>query len=277
VNPTAFVEGCRTASNLPFSTGFATRFPNDDKALNIDVDCQQIQGAFDPNDKTGFPTGYKNEHFIAQNQDIEYLIRFQNTGTDTAFTVVIRDTISEKLDISSIEFGAGSHVYEPEIYGKGILKFTFSNIQLVDSFKNEPKSHGFVKYRIKQQKDLAFGTKIYNSAGIYFDFNEPVLTNKTLHTVGGKDIISATIEKNLVPNFPIKISPNPFNEKAIFKIPSAISGDFELLDITGKVLRKERIEGTSFEFHRNGLAAGIYLFKISTDGRPLSIGKLVVQ
>ncbi len=276
-NPTAFVEGCRTASNLPFSTGFATRFPNDDKALNIDVDCQQIQGAFDPNDKTGFPTGYKNERFIAQNQDIEYLIRFQNTGTDTAFTVVIRDTISEKLDISSIEFGASSHAYEPEIYGKGILKFTFNNILLVDSFKNEPKSHGFVKYRIKQQKDLAFGTKIYNSAGIYFDFNQPIITNKTLHTVGGKDIISATIEKNFAPNFPIKISPNPFSEKAIFEMPSAISGDFELLDIMGKILRKERIEGTTFEFQRNDLAAGIYLFKISTDGRSLSIGKLVVQ
>ena len=276
-NPTAFVEGCRANNNVPFNTGFVNLFPNDDKALTIDVDCHPIQGAYDPNDKTGYPLGYKSEHYVAQNQDIEYIIRFQNTGTDTAFNIVVRDTISEKLDISSIEFGSSSHIYEPEIYGKGILKFTFNNIQLVDSFKNEAKSHGFVQYRIKQQKDLAFGTKIYNSAGIYFDFNEPILTNKTLHTIGGKDIISATIEKNYAPNFPIKISPNPFTETAVFETPLSIVGDFELLDITGKVLRKEKFEGTAFEFHRNGLAAGIYLFKISVDGRPLSIGKLVIQ
>jgi uncharacterized repeat protein (TIGR01451 family) len=286
-NPTAFVEGCRANNTLPFSTGFATRFPNDDKATTIDVDCQIIQGAFDPNDKIGYPTGYKNDHFVAQNQDIEYKIRFQNTGTDTAFTVVVRDTISDKMDISSIEFGASSHKYEAEIYGKGILKFTFNNINLVDSFKNEPKSHGFIQYRIKQKKDLIFGTKIYNSAGIYFDFNDPVLTNQTLHTVGAREIISAVVERTIEPNFAVKISPNPFSESAVFETPLSpdcvgmsclhIQRSFELFDITGKMLRKEAFVGTTFEFYRKDLSAGIYVFKISEGGKLLSVGKLVVQ
>jgi uncharacterized repeat protein (TIGR01451 family) len=276
-NPTAFVEGCRANNSLPFSTGFATRFPNDDKATTIDVDCQIIQGAFDPNDKIGYPTGYKNEHFVAQNQDIEYQIRFQNTGTDTAFTVVVRDTISDKMDVSSIEFGASSHKYEAEIYGKGILKFTFNNINLVDSFKNEPKSHGFIQYRIKQKKDLAWGSKIYNSAGIYFDFNDPVLTNQTLHTVGAREIISAVVERTIEPNFLVKITPNPFSESAVFEGPLSILGDFQLFDITGKLLRHEPFVGTSFEFQRKGLSAGIYVFKISEGGSLLSVGKLVVQ
>jgi uncharacterized repeat protein (TIGR01451 family) len=276
-NPTAFVEGCRANNSLPFSTGFATRFPNDDKATTIDVDCQIIQGAFDPNDKIGYPTGFKNDHFVAQNQDIEYKIRFQNTGTDTAFTVVVRDTISDKMDISSIEFGASSHKYEAEIYGKGILKFTFNNINLVDSFKNEPKSHGFIQYRIKQKKDLPWGSKVYNSAGIYFDFNDPVLTNQTLHTVGAREIISAVVERTIEPNFTVKISPNPFSESAVFEGSLSILGDFQLFDITGKLLRNEPFVGTSFEFHRKGLSAGIYVFKISEGGKLLSVGKLVVQ
>ena len=283
-NPTAFVEGCRANNNLPISTGFAPRFANDDRSLTIDLDCQQIVGAYDPNDKTGYPIGYKPEHFVAQNQDIEYLIRFQNTGTDTAFTVIIRDTISEKLDISSIELGASSHAYEFEIYGKGILKFTFNNIKLVDSFKNEAKSHGFIQYRVKQQKDLVFGTKIFNTAHIYFDFNEPVVTNKTLHTVGGKEVISAIIEKNNVPNVPLKVSPNPFTETTTFETPlsvgvpfDSILGDFELFDMTGKILRKEKFQGTAFEFHRKDLAAGVYIFKIRAEGQLLSVGKLVIQ
>ena len=139
--------------------------------------------------------------------------------------------------IGRIEFGASSHLYETEIYGKGIVKFIFNNIKLVDSFKNEAKSHGFVQYRIKQKKDLAWGTKIYNSAGIYFDFNDPIITNRTEHTVGGKAIISAIIDKNTAANFPIKVSPNPFTETAVFELPLSIeqnnkpfTGGFELLN-----------------------------------------------
>jgi uncharacterized repeat protein (TIGR01451 family) len=276
-NPTAFVEGCRANNSFPISTGFALLFPNDDRASTIDVDCRQIVGAYDPNDKTGFPTGYKSANYIGQNQDIEYMIRFQNTGTDTAFTVMIRDTISDKLDISSIEFGASSHVYESEIYGKGILKFTFNNIKLVDSFRNEPKSRGFVQYRIKQQKDLAFGTQIFNTAHIYFDYNEPIVTNKTLHTVGGKEIITVIIDNNPSNNYPIKVSPNPFSTSAIFEGPLSINGNFELFDLSGKLLRTEKFDGKTFEFQRRELTAGMYIFKITTKEGPLSIGKLFVQ
>jgi uncharacterized repeat protein (TIGR01451 family) len=276
-NPTAFVEGCRANNTLPISTGFAVLYPNDDRAATIDVDCRQIVGAYDPNDKTGFPIGYKSANYIGQNQDIEYMIRFQNTGTDTAFTVMIRDTISNKLDISSIEFGASSHVYEPEIYGKGILKFTFNNIKLVDSFRNEPKSHGFVQYRIKQQKDLPIGTQIFNTAHIYFDYNEPIVTNKTLHTIGGKEIITAVFDKIQSNNAAFKVSPNPFSTSAIFEGPLSINGNFELFDLAGKLLRTEKFNGKTFEFQRRELTAGMYIFKITTKEGPLSIGKLVVQ
>jgi Secretion system C-terminal sorting domain len=75
----------------------------------------------------------------------------------------------------------------------------------------------------------------------------------------------------------IKLYPNPFLESVTLESPLSISGDFELFDITGKQLRKEAFEGTTFEFHRKGLTAGVYIFKILEKGRPLSIGKLIVQ
>ena len=277
INPTAFIEGCGDNGLSLRSSGYAVQFANDDKALSVDTDCQPIIGSFDPNDKIGYPIGYGKPHYIPQNEDIEYRIRFQNTGTDTAFTVVIRDTITEKLDISTIEYGVSSHPFKAEIYGKGIVKFTFDNIDLVDSFKNAPKSHGFVKFRIRQKKDLPFGTKIENHAGIYFDFNQPVLTDTTLHTVGVKEVISAVVEKSET-TVVVKVSPNPFTEKTRFELPPlSISTDFELFDMTGKVLRKEKIAGNTFDFHRKGLAMGIYIFKISTDGKPWSVGKFVIQ
>jgi hypothetical protein len=47
----------------------------------------------------------------------------------------------------------------------------------VDSNSNEPLSHGFVRYRIQPKTNLSAGDSITNFAAIYFDFNEPVITN----------------------------------------------------------------------------------------------------
>ena len=178
--PTSVVEGCG-AGNV--SLGFVTQFPMDDGNYFIDVDCQENIGAYDPNTKAAYPTGYFSEHFIDNSDEIEYHIRFQNTGTDTAFTVVLRDTLSPFLDAETIQFGTSSHHYESEILENGILKFTFENIMLPDSNINLIASNGFVKFKIGLKENLIPGTVINNSAGIYFDFNAPVVTETVFHTI----------------------------------------------------------------------------------------------
>lgn len=278
VQPTAFVEGCRRNAATPFITGFASNFSNDDGDISFDKDCQPIIGAFDPNDKIGYPLGTGTTKAIGQNQDIEYMIRFQNTGTDTAFTVVVRDTIDANLDIYSIEWGASSHKYKPEIYGQNIVKFTFDNILLVDSFTNEPKSNGYLKFRIKQKKDVAFGTKIQNSAGIYFDFNDPVLTNKTLHTVS-KNLISAVFDKSSSEPHFVKVFPNPFTESTVFELTDTplSKTTFELHDLAGKRLREQQFDGKTFVFDRGTLPAGMYIFRLISNNATIGTGKLIVQ
>ena len=81
------------------------------------------------------------------------------------------------LDISTIRPGVSSHDYELEIVQGPILQFTFENIMLPDSNINEPASHGFVNFSIAPREGLDFGTVLQNTAAIYFDFNEPVITN----------------------------------------------------------------------------------------------------
>lgn len=48
---------------------------------------------------------------------------------------------------------------------------------------NEEASHGFIKFAIAQTPGNVAGNVIQNSAGIYFDFNTPVITNTVSNTI----------------------------------------------------------------------------------------------
>ncbi|MCS7074896.1 MAG: T9SS C-terminal target domain-containing protein, partial [Bacteroidia bacterium] len=147
-----------------------------------------IRGSYDPNDKQVQPTS------ILPNQvtELRYLIRFQNTGTDTAFTVIIRDTLNPKLDISTFRILGASHPYTYSIQDQQVLHVFFHNILLPDSFTNEPKSHGYVQYAIKCKPGLTNGTVIPNTAYIYFDFNTPIQTNTVTTQVNLTKVISSS-------------------------------------------------------------------------------------
>ena len=181
-HPTATVEGCG-ASQGNLSLGFVTQYPMDDGNHFIDIDCQENVGAYDPNDKLAFPKGISTQHYIEATDEIEYHIRFQNTGTDTAINVVLRDTLSEFLDPATIRTGASSHNYDFELLDNGILKFSFLNIMLPDSNANLEASNGFVKFKIKQHPNNLPATLILNRAAIYFDFNAPVITEEVYHII----------------------------------------------------------------------------------------------
>ncbi len=147
------------------------------------MDCQNNRGSYDPNDKQATPQGFGPNHLIRPNKTINYLIRFQNTGTDTAIFVNIFDTISPNLDISTLKMGVSSHSYSWQLYDDSVLRIIFSPIMLPDSHINEAASHGFIKYSLQQKAHLANGTVIDNSASIYFDYNLPVQTNTVSHTI----------------------------------------------------------------------------------------------
>ena len=181
--PTVAVEGCRSSAQEPFSLGYVTQFDENDGSPFVSVDCRQNFGSYDPNDKQAYPQGIGNQHFIDEKAKLDYTIRFQNTGTDTAFTVVVKDTLSHFLDIATLRAGVSSHKYQVEILEGKIVKFTFDKINLPDSTRNKLKSQGFVKFLVRLKTTVPIGSKIENNAAIYFDFNAPIITNKTFHTL----------------------------------------------------------------------------------------------
>lgn len=267
------LEGCDG-----LNPGFITLFPDDDAEPFADIDCQENIGAFDPNDKLAFPLGFDEEHFVRPGTELEYKIRFQNTGSDTAFTVIIRDTLSEWIDIGSLRPGTASHPYSWRFYGPGILEFRFDDILLPDSTTNEPASHGFVSFKTQHIDNAPLGTVIENSAAIFFDYNAPVITNTTWHTLG-ENFVLASQSREEGQETALRIYPNPFTESATFiwEGGQLANGWFLLFDGQGRMLRRESISGQQHTFTRQGLPAGLYFFRLECEGRIVAAGKLVMQ
>lgn len=141
-----------------------------------------VSGSYDPNEKhVQTQSGAEADGDIVQSDSLlVYEVEFQNTGTDTAFNVFVRDTLdATHLDLSTFRLLHSSHPYQLASSNTGQIELAFTNILLPDSGTNEVGSHGRFYYEIKRRPNLPLGTVIPNSAAIYFDFNAPVITNTT--------------------------------------------------------------------------------------------------
>ncbi|MFH2143441.1 MAG: T9SS type A sorting domain-containing protein [Bacteroidota bacterium] len=182
-HPNATIELCGDTTGI--SLGLINNLPMDDQDVNVEIDCRMIIDSYDPNEKNVSPTGFTSNNYILPSTQLEYVIQFQNTGTDTAYNVIVVDTISTYLDIFSIDWGVSSHPYIIDVYGHGqlVVKFTFNDICLPDSSTNELMSKGFVKFKISPLDSLPNGTEIHNHVDIYFDYNIPITTEDAWVTV----------------------------------------------------------------------------------------------
>ncbi len=235
VNPAAVIEPI-IGDTIPFN--------------NHSISYEIVTVSFDPNDKSVKP------EFVAPNYNdfFEYLIRFQNTGTDTAFSVLLTDTLSNNLDLSSIEMLSFSH---PNTFWieNGTAKWYFANILLPDSNVNEADSHGFVKFKIKPIANLVAGTQIPNSANIYFDYNAAVITNTIVVNVTPLSVPFIADQK-------MQLFPNPVLETVHLNNSKGNPlGRVELINSEGKILDSKIITTPSFNWQVEQLPVGIYFFK----------------
>jgi len=280
--PTVAIEGCTDGN--PISLGFVTQFHEDDADKFKAIHCQESVDTPLPPGKRGYPKGYSDSLFIAANTDIKYQVHFQNEGIDTAMNLIIRDTISDFLDLTRFEPGASSHPYTWEVYGNGILEFTFENINLPGASTDPVSSRGFIQYRLFQKPDNAVGTEIYNAATSQFDFKAPSQTDSTLHRIGGlnwEDFIVVSTDYVFQPEVEqVHVYPNPFITQATFELASTQQYDevtFQLFDATGRLLRLRQFSGNTFTFDRGDLSSGLYFYQLNHHGRRLAAGKVMIR
>jgi len=153
--------------------------------IHTQVSTRSVLCSYDPNDKQVHPLGLGVHGAVdIDTRELMYTIRFQNTGTDTAFVVMLRDQLPQSLDPHGIRVIGSSHtITDMLVEADGELVFRFEDIELPDSTTNPTASIGYVVFAIDVDPDPPSGTVISNSAEIYFDVNEPVITNLTRTTL----------------------------------------------------------------------------------------------
>ncbi|MFN3404830.1 MAG: T9SS type A sorting domain-containing protein [Cytophagaceae bacterium] len=183
--PTFILEGCGAHNATSFSKGFSKQMPYNDSDFYFEMSCLEIRDSYDPNDKQVFPSGITNNNFVSGEEELEYMIRFQNEGNDDAYKVLVLDVLDESLDLETFIPGITSHPCKVEISGKGrpVITWIFEDINLPAKITNEPLSHGYIKYKIKPKTGLTPGKRVYNKASIFFDYNSPIITNQVFNTI----------------------------------------------------------------------------------------------
>lgn len=238
--------------------------------------CEKNIGSFDPNDKMVYVNGYDRSNFHPTDTVLEYLIRFQNSGTDTAFNIVLKDKLDYNLDWSTFYPVASSHDYSYTLNTHGMLEVKYSNIMLPDSNINESASHGYFRYRIKPKLNLKIGTPINNKADIYFDFNEAVATNtisiKLSELTKVNDIKGKT-------NLELIAIPNPFTKSTKIKLPEHLinqSLKCTIFGTEGKRIQSFQFSGSEIVIQKNDLRPGVYIVNIISEVGIRAYCKIVV-
>ncbi|MCC6936703.1 MAG: SprB repeat-containing protein [Flavobacteriales bacterium] len=214
--------------------------------------------SYDPNDKLVETSSGASEslYLIDEDEWMEYTIRFQNTGSDTAFTVVVRDVLPLTLDMGTFEQGIASHPFDVSFKPGRVVEWRFANILLPDSNVNEGDSHGQVSFRIRPHLPLLPGTVIENTANIYFDYNPPVITEPSVLTA---EFSTSVDMANGPTDHLVTIQPVPAKEATdIISNGPAIS-TVRMLAMDGRTMMMRSGRTGSVHLLLDGMADGMYV------------------
>jgi hypothetical protein len=77
-----------------------------------------------------------------------------------------------------------------------------------------------------------------------------------------------------------QVIPNPISASATFILEGKIhykEVQFSLFDALGNKVQSESFEGNIYPFKKNNVPAGIYFFRMETQGQLLTAGKVIIR
>jgi uncharacterized repeat protein (TIGR01451 family) len=231
--------------------------------------CYQVVNSHDPNLKEVYPGDLPPRY----KGFLTYTIHFQNTGNAPAMNIRLADTLDEHLDPATFQLLNYSHANTYSLNGN-ILNVRFANIMLPDSSADLQGSQGYIQFKIKIKDYYPAFTQIHNTAYIYFDYNEAVVTNTTTN-----EIMEATSVSEDMPVENISVYPNPGKGLFNIEIPEANgSGDSQIFvyDLLGNLILDLKVNSPAAKIDLNDQSNGIYILKVIQD-KTITTKRLVKQ
>jgi uncharacterized repeat protein (TIGR01451 family) len=268
------------ASSAPIGTSWLT---DHTPWNNVSSHQAVVIGSYDPNFKEVSPKGTGAPGNISQSDSIlTYIVHFQNTGSYFAQNIVVIDSLDSDLNISALRPGYSDHEYTTTMSETGVIKFSFKNINLPwQSAYGDLMSSGMFVYSIKLKSNLPVGTQLKNKAAIYFDYNDPIITNTTLNTIASTIPTSIKEYRSSLTDG-LVLFPNPATHAFTLSFESVENtlGELTIIDVSGRAVSHETIsveKGTNL--HSNNcsrLQNGIYLVQLKTNTQTIT-KKLIVS
>lgn len=200
---------------------------SENKSDNTDSIVQKLVYSYDPNSKSCVPQGNISSDF----RTIRYYIDFQNEGNDDAKRVTIVDSLDTKIPVYEFQMIACSHAYTVSLTNN-IVTWVFDNINLPPKSVNEPMSKGFIIFEAHLKSNLDVGDSIQNKAFIYFDYNEPIVTNRALiHKIETEPV---PIDTNATGQSGLLVYPNPARNILNIKNLSQKTQEVKVYNIVGQ-------------------------------------------
>lgn len=195
---------------------------------------------------------------IYGSETLLYKINFQNNTGSTAKDLLIIDSLSKYLDLSTLKILGCSHPYELEVKKEGVLRITCKNINLADSSANSTASAGWFVYTVVPKTTWPIGKTIKNEARVYFDRNTPRTTN----TTSNKKVENpnpTSIIKVQYSETP-RIYPNPASTE-ISILQSGTYTNYTISNLEGQILKAGQLQKDSTILQVNELSKGIYVLE----------------
>jgi uncharacterized repeat protein (TIGR01451 family) len=218
--------------------------------------------SYDPNDKRASSTGPSIDEYSLLKDELEYTIRFQNMGNYRAAKVIILDTLDENLNVESFEIISSSHTVDVTLH-EGVVEFLFEDIFLPPIEQDSLLSQGFVKYRIAPNADILDNTLIENTAYIYFDFNNAIVTNTTKNILV-EELPTISSTSDLVQT--IKVYPNPTNGNIYLELDQAELIDIKIYNLLGNLVYQKN-QSSKEEIDISQLVDGTYVVNFQMNNK----------
>ena len=249
---------------------------------NVNYFSTDVVASYDPNFMEVSPKGTGvTGNITYADSNLQYMVHFQNTGTYMAQNIVVIDTLDPNLDWTTLTPIYESAHCKIDLSSTGVAKFTFSNINLPTAASSAMASNGMFTYSIKTRPGLPLGTQFKAHASIYFDYNDPIVTDTTVNTL----VASSTTNTNTFGTSQqnsFVIYPNPANRtfNAVINSIDATEANMIITDVTGKILMNKTVAiqkgQQTITNDASQLTPGIYFVSFNEHGK-MQTQKLVIM